>query len=275
VLELENPLSEEASVMRTSMVPGMLDMLGWNLNRGVENVRLFEMGSVYGVTDGVRVEPKRACLGATVVAVKNSLPGGGVLDVSQGERAAVAEAFRGFKGDVENLLAAFECEALTYDRQTAEYFHPERSALAWMDGTVVAQFGQVHPEVAAVRKLRQDVFLAEIDLQKLYARDLRQVRFVPLPKYPAVERDFSFVFEDGVWFEQIDQAVRALRLNDLRSFVPAEIFRGGAIAAGKYSILLRATFQSAERTLREDEVAAWSGQIVTALQGLGGVQRRE
>src|SRR4029077_12595120 len=142
---------EEASVMRTSMVPGMLDMLGWNLNRGVEHVRLFEMGGVYGVTDGARVEPKRACLGATVTAVKNSLSGGGVLDVSQSERAAVAEAFRGFKGDVENLLAAFECEALTYDRQTAEYFHPERSALAWMDGTLVAQFGQVHPEVAAVR----------------------------------------------------------------------------------------------------------------------------
>jgi phenylalanyl-tRNA synthetase beta chain len=144
-----------------------------------------------------------------------------------------------------------------------------------MDGTVVAQFGQVHPEVAAARKLRQDVFLAEIDLENLYAHGLRQVRFVPLPKYPAVERDFSFVFEDGVWFEQIDQAVRALRLNGLRSFVPAEIFRGGAIAAGKYSILLRATFQSAERTLREDEVAAWSEQMVTALQGLGGVQRRE
>src|SRR5216683_510141 len=275
VLELENPLSEEASVMRTSMVPGMLDMLGWNLNRGEENVRLFEMGSVYGVTDGVRVEPKRACLGATVVAVKNSLPGGGVLDVSQGERPAVAEAFRGFKGDVENLLAAFQYEALTYDRQTAEYFHPERSALALMDGTVVVQFGQLHPEVAASRKLRQDVFLAESDLETLYARGLRQVRFVPLAKYPAVERDFSFVFEDGLSFEQIDQAVRALRLNDLRSFVPAEIFRGGAIAAGKYSILLRATFQSAERTLREDEVAAWSGQMVTALQGLGGVQRRE
>jgi phenylalanyl-tRNA synthetase beta chain len=275
VLELENPLSEEASVMRTSMVPGMLDMLGRNLNRGTENVRLFEMGSVYAVTDGVRVEPKRACLGATVVAVKNSLPGGGVLDVSQGERSALAEIFRGFKGDVENLLAAFEYEALTYDRQTAEYFHPERSALALMDGTVVARFGQVHPEVAAARKLRQDVFLVEIDLEKLYARGLRQVRFVPLPKYPAVERDFSFVFEDGVWFEQMGQAVRALRLNDLRGFVPAEIFRGGSIAAGNYSILLRATFQSAERTLREDEVAAWSAQIVMALEGLGGVQRRE
>ena len=274
VLELENPLSEEASVMRTSMVPGMLDMLGRNLNRGTENVRLFEMGTVYAVTDGVRVEPTRACLGATVVAVSNALPGG-LLDVSKGERAAVGEIFRGFKGDVENLLAAFEYEALTYDGETSEYFHPERSALALMDGTVVAQFGLLHPEVAAARKLRQDVFLAEIDLEKLYARGLRQVRFVPLPKYPAVERDFSFVFEDGVSFEQMDRAVRALRLNDLRSFLPAEIFRGGSIAAGHYSILLRATFQSAERTLHEDEVAAWSGQMVTALEGRGGVQRRE
>ena len=175
---------------------------------------------------------------------------------------------------MENLLAAFEGE-VSYDRETAEYFHPGRSARARVNGAVVAQFGQIHPEVAGARKLRQDVFLAEFDLEALYGIGLRPVKFSPLGKYPAVERDFSFVFEDGVSFEQIDQAVRALRLNDLRSFVPAEIFRGGAIAAGKYSILLRATFQSAERTLREDEVAAWSGQIVTALQGLGGVQRRE
>ena len=129
--------------------------------------------------------------------------------------------------------------------------------------------------VKAERKLRQDVFLAEFDLEVLHGLGLRQVRFAALGKYPAVERDFSFVFQDGVSFEQIDGAVRSLHLNDLRSFVPAEIFRGGSIAAGKYSILLRATLQSAERTLREDEVAAWSGQIVTALQGLGGVQRRE
>src|SRR5260370_22780683 len=108
-----------------------------------------------------------------------------------------------------------------------------------MDGTVVAQFGQGHPEVAGERKLRQDVFLAEIDLEKLYARGLRQVRFVPLPKYPGVGRDFSFVFEDGVSFEQMDRAVRALRLNELRSFVPAEIFRCEAIAACHYSILLQ------------------------------------
>ncbi len=154
VLELQNPLSEEASVMRTSLVPGMLDMLAWNLNRGVDDARLFEMGSVYELSDGERVEPRRACLGATLAAVRGSLPANGVLDVSKGEHAAAAEAFRAFKGDLENLLAAFGGE-LTYDRQTAEYFHPGRSARILINGAPVAQFGQLHPEVVAARKLRR------------------------------------------------------------------------------------------------------------------------
>jgi len=272
VLELENPLSEEASVMRTSLAPGMLDMLAWNLNRDVAEARLFEMGSVYELLDEARVEPRRACLGATAAAVRGSLPAGGALDVSKGEHAEAAEAFRGFKGDVENLLAAFAGEA-SYDRETAEYFHPGRSARARVNGAVVAQFGQIHPEVAAGRKLRQDAFLAEFDLEQLYKIGLRTVKFAPLGKYPAVERDFSFVFADEVSFDGMRQTVANLNVAELREFRPVEIFRGGSIAAGKYSVLLRARFQSADRTLREDEVAQWSGKIVTALAGLGGVQR--
>jgi phenylalanyl-tRNA synthetase beta chain len=273
VLEIENPLSEEASVMRTSMAPGMLDMLAWNLNRDSENVRLFEMGRVYEMRGGERVEPARLCLGATLAAVKGSLPVGRTLDVSKGERAAAAEAFRSFKGDVENLLAAFACRELSFDRETAEYFHPGRSARALMDGAVVAQFGQIVESVKAERKLRQDVFLAEIDLERLHALGLRTVRFVPLRKYPAVERDFSFVFGDDVEFEAMRRAVMGLGLGALRSFIPVEIFRGGAIEAGKYSILLRAMLQSDEETLRDEQIAVWSSRIVAALKGLGGVQR--
>src|SRR5580698_2069791 len=147
VLELENPLSEEASVMRTSMAPGMLDMLAWNLNRDSENVRLFEIGRVYEMRSQERVEPARACLGASLKAVKGSLPVGGTLDVSKDEHAAVAEAFRGFQGDVENLLAAFSYGGLSFDRETAEYFHPGRSARVLMDGAVVGQFGQIADSV--------------------------------------------------------------------------------------------------------------------------------
>src|ERR1700686_2627300 len=91
VLELENPLSEEASVMRTSLAPGMLDMLAWNLNRDMAEARLFEVGNIYGLSGEGRVEPKRACLGATAAAVRVSLPVGGALDVSKGEHAVAAE----------------------------------------------------------------------------------------------------------------------------------------------------------------------------------------
>ncbi len=271
VLELENPLSEEASVMRTSMAPGMLDMLAWNVNRDAESVRLFEMGRVYEMRGGERVEPARACLGATLAAVKGSLPVDGMLDVSKGEHAA--DAFRSFKGDVENLLAAFAGSELSFDRQTAEYFHPGRSARALMDGTVVAQFGQIAEDVKTQRKLRQDVFLAEIDLERLHERGLRAVRFAPLGKYPAVERDFSFVFGDEVEFEAMRRAVMGLRLAELREFKPVEIFRGGSIAAGKYSVLLRVRLQSDAGTLRDDQIAQCSGEIVKALKMLGGAQR--
>jgi phenylalanyl-tRNA synthetase beta chain len=137
----------------------------------------------------------------------------------------------------------------------------------------MAQFGQIHPEIAAARKVRHDVFVAELYLDRLYKRGLRAVRYQPLPRYPAVERDFSFVFDEGVLFEKIQQALEGLRLSELRSFTPVEIFRGGKLPAGKYSILLRAKFQSHERTLREEEVAQWSAQIIKTLGALGGTLR--
>ncbi len=104
----------------------------------------------------------------------------------------------------------------------------------------------------------------------LSKRGLRAVRYEALPRYPAVERDFSFVFDDSIEFATIEKTVAELGLGELRSFVPVEIFRGGAIPARKYSLLLRATFQSVERTLREDEVGRWSGEIIRTLEGLGG-----
>jgi len=104
----------------------------------------------------------------------------------------------------------------------------------------------------------------------LYEHALRNPRYVPLPKYPAVERDFSFILDESVTYERIRDALEAVRLAEMRSFVPVEIFRGGVISAGNYSLLLRVTFQSHEHTLREDEVTLWSNQIIEALKTLGG-----
>src|ERR1035441_9968758 len=271
-LDLANPLSDEASVMRTSMVPSMLNMLAYNLNRGSDNVRLFEAGNVFEAAGGKALEMKRISIGATgsvdAEVVRGLAPGA----------AARPFSFFDLKGDIESLLAPFSHWTLYYDAQPdkekpADYYHPGRSARAVLDGATVAQFGQIHPDVAAARKLRQDVFVAEIYLDQLYQHDLRQVLWGAPPRFPAVERDFSFVFDDGVEFEKIHQSVSGLGIAELRSFVPLEIFRGEKVGAGKYSILMRAKLQSSERTLRDDEVAQWSGQIAKALEELGGMQR--
>jgi phenylalanyl-tRNA synthetase beta chain len=242
------------------------------LNRDVAEARLFEMGSVYHWRGAERIEPRRACLGATVTAVRASVPAGGVLDVSKGEHALGVEAFRAFKGDVENLLQPFACE-LRLDREVPEYFHPGRAARVCVNGALVAHFGQIHSAVTAARKLRQEVFIADFDLEQLYKLGLRTVKFTPLGRYPAVERDFSFIFGDDISFDRMSRAVQSLGLDTLRDLRPVEIFRGGSIASGNHSILLRVRFQSRERTLREDEVAEWSGKVVEALTRLGGVQR--
>jgi phenylalanyl-tRNA synthetase beta chain len=266
-LDLANPLSEEASVMRTSLVPSMLNMLAYNLNRGGDNVRLFEAGNVFEASGTKALEAKRISIGAT---------GGADAEVVRGLTPGAAArplSFFDLKGDVETLLAPFSHWTLYYDEKTADYYHPGRSARAVMDGATVAQFGQIHPDVAAARKLRQDIFVAEIYLDRLYQHDLGQVRYEALPRFPAVERDFSFVFDDSVEFEKIHQSVVGLGITELRSFAPVEIFRGEKVGAGKYSILMRAKLQSSERTLRDDEVAQWAGQIAKALEALGGVQR--
>ncbi|MGZ6176167.1 MAG: phenylalanine--tRNA ligase subunit beta, partial [Candidatus Binataceae bacterium] len=267
-VEIANPISEEASVLRTSMVPSMLNMLAYNLNRGNADVRLFESGKTYESAGSHTEEQRRLCLGATGAAIPSSVHAPGR-----------PYSFFDLKGDMEALLGAFQYSSLYFDANAPDYYHPGRSARAVLDGTTVARFGQLHPQVAAERKLRLSaqevpgIYIAEIDLERLYRHELRKVRYQPVPRFPAVARDFSFIFDDPVTFERIQNAVAALRIPELRALVAVEIFRGGNIPAGKYSVLLRATFQSAERTLRDDEVALWSQQIIKSLESLGGTLR--
>jgi phenylalanyl-tRNA synthetase beta chain len=262
IVEVANPLSEEASVMRTSLVPSMLDMLARNLNYGTTDVKLFEFGNAYEKSGDKAVQYRRAAMGAT----GNAVPG----DVHEKARPYT---FFDMKGDIETMLAAFQYTNLYFDANAADYYHPGRSARVVMDGRKVAQFGQVHPKVAAERKLKQDVFVAEFDLERLYQQSLKEIAYKKIANYPAVDRDFSFIFADEVTFEKIRSAVDALRLSELRRFWPVEVFRGGSVPSGKYSVLSRAEFQSAERTFRDEEVALWAAQIVAALNALGGTQR--
>jgi phenylalanyl-tRNA synthetase beta chain len=261
-VELANPVSEEAPVLRTSMLPGMVAMMAWNLNRGNQDARLFEVGHIFQRAAGSVSESRALAIGATGSAL-----GGNVHEPSR------AYTFFDLKGAVESLLASFEYRSLQFEPDSLGYLHPGRSARALVDGDVVAHFGQLHPALAGSRKLRQEIYLAELDLERLYGHKLRQPKYHQIARYPAVERDFSFLLNEQVPWEQIQAAVAKLAIAEMQALRPLEIFRGGRVPAGRYSLLMRATFQSAERTLRDDEVALWSMKIVQAVEALGGTQR--
>jgi phenylalanyl-tRNA synthetase beta chain len=266
-VRIANPLSEEASYMRTSLVPGLLLQVAYNLNRGNSDVRLFEAGHVYAMQGEAVDEHNSLAFVCTGAARESSI-----------HFKPEPLNFFHVKGDVEQLLAAFDVSAngaqVTFDRTVPAWLHPGRAARAQVAGTTVAVFGQLHPEVAAARKFKQDVFLAEVFVEALYGLALRQTAYTAVSKYPAVERDFSFVLPEGVEFASIRHDLSALQIAELTTILPAETFRGGSLAAGTYSFLLRVRFQSAERTLRDDEVASWSQQIVKAVESLGGALRQ-
>ena len=284
-VRIANPLSEEASFMRTTLVPGLLLQIAYNLNRGNTDVRLFEAGHVYAMQGEVVDEHNSLVFVST---------GGARVDGVHGKPEPLN--FFHIKGDVEQLLAAFDVPGgnaeggphlpavgkcgeppvggIAFDRLVPAWLHPGRAARAQLAGKTVAVFGQLHPEAAAARKLKQDVFITEISVEALYELALRQPAYTPISRYPAVERDFSFVLPEGLEFESIRHKLSALAITELTTILPAETFRGGSLAAGTYSFLLRVRFQSAERTLRDDEVASWSQQIVKAVEALGGALRQ-
>jgi phenylalanyl-tRNA synthetase beta chain len=259
-----NPLSAEAGMLRPSLASGMATMLAVNLHRDVSVVRLFEMGTVFtGSTTAVQ-ERAGLALGATGDARATALYG------------AADALFYQVKGVLETLLAKFAGVVTFEAAGLPGWMAAGRGARVLLDGRDVAAFGELSGAEAERRKLRQACVIASVDAQVLWETALRQPVAHDLSRYPAVERDFSFVFADAVRWEAIEAAVRGLAIAELRSVVPVEVFRdakGKAVAAGQYSMLVRVVLQSDERTLADEELTGWSGRVVETLKGLGGVQR--
>jgi len=137
--------------------------------------------------------------------------------------------------------------------------------------------GQLARRVAEKFKFRQDIFLAEIRLDPLYAaisatKEAR--RYEPLPRFPAVERDFSLLLADGASFSDAVKTIRSLNIGEVASIDAADLFRGKNVPAGKYSLLVRVTFQSREATLTDTQISDLSAKIISALEKNLGAQLR-
>jgi phenylalanyl-tRNA synthetase beta chain len=261
---MENPLSEEAALLRPSLVPGMLTMLAHNLNRDVQTARLFEQGAVFtGCTDEV-IESASLSLGLTGGTAANSLHNAQDVPIFE------------LKGAIESLLSLFTCGEVTFTAEVPSWLQPGRGATALLDSKPVARFGELSSAEKDRRKLRQPVYLAQVDLARLYALPLRRATAHELSRFQAVERDFSFTFPDSMQWQTIAAAIRELGIAELQRLEPTEIFRdpkGKSVPPGHYALLLKCVFQSTERTLREDELTTWWADIIAVLTKLGGTIR--
>ncbi len=261
---LGNPLSEEAGVLRPSLVPAMLAMIAGNLHRDVSDVRLFELGTVFsGTTERVDERP------ALSFGAVGTLPEQGAL------HAAREIEFHDMKGVVEQVVGRFQSRAVLFDRFSAEagltpeWLHPYRAARVVVDGMTAGWFGQLHPRMAAERKLKDPVLLGEIYLDRLYRLPLRQPIAREISRFQPVRRDFSLVLDESIAWEKIDQAVAGLRIPELVEWRAREVFRDAKLGAGEYALLLGATFQAVDRTLREEELQEFQARVVEAVGKVG------
>jgi phenylalanyl-tRNA synthetase beta chain len=264
VVPLGNPLSEEAGVLRPSLVPGMLNMIAGNLNRDVNDVRLFELGTVFsGNTDKVDERPALA-FGAT-----------GTIPVESALHAPRPIDFHDAKGLVEELLSRFEMRAMYFDHFSAEaglmpeWLHPYRAARVTADGITVGWFGQLHPREATARKVKAPALIGEIYIDRLFRLPLRKAVAKEISRYQPVRRDFSLVLDESVAWETIDRVVAALQIPELVDWRVREVFHDARLGKGEYSLLLGATFQAPDRTLREEELQSFQARVVEAASKAG------
>ena len=155
--------------------------------------------------------------------------------------------------------------------------NPAHRGAIFLNKEPVGIAGQLSRRVAERLKLRQEVFLAEINLGPLYCAYYgvkNSRRYQPIPRFPAVERDFSLLLSDGTKFSDVVRSISALDIPEIASVEAADLFRGKNVPAGKYSLLIKVTLQSRTATLTDAQIAAISGRIVSALEKENGAQLR-
>ena len=245
LIRIKNPLGEEVSCMRSTLIPGMLNTLSLNQSRANRAACLFEFGKVFKPMsiplEDLPYENERLCVG---------FYGGGNF-------------FR-LKGIITALLGEFGCD-LEVKRSDRPYLHPGVSADIVVDGEVVGCFGAVHPNAAEKYQLTEETFIADIDFDRLSAHFNETVKFKAIPKFPAVERDLSVVVDESV---PVGELIAAAKQNIpvLEEVSLFDIYQGNQVEKGKKSVSLSFRFRSESKTLTDDEIEKHMKKILGALQ---------
>ena len=253
-----NPLGEDTSIMRTTTLPSMLEILARNYNYRNQDVKLYEVGRTYlpGGPDGLAIESKTLTLGAY----------GGDMD------------FYAMKGVIEAVLKELRVQDVTFrtgsDLPEAVSYHPGRFAEVWSGSDCLGYFGQIHPLVARNYGVDAEFYCAELSMDELGNAKGADPEYVPLPKFPAVTRDIAVVCDKAVTVGALEECIRQGARGLLKDVALFDIYTGAGIPEGKKSVAFSLTLRADDRSLTAEEADEDVKNILETLEReLGAVLR--
>ncbi|NCB51839.1 MAG: phenylalanine--tRNA ligase subunit beta [Clostridia bacterium] len=246
-----NPLGEDTSNMRTTLLPSMLEVLTRNYNLRNKNVKLYEIGRTYFArADGLADEPKTLCMGAF----------GSDMD------------FYRLKGTIDSILSElriFDAE-FSAVRDNPSY-HPGRCAEVKAGGVRLGVFGQVHPKVAENYGMSELMYAAELGFDAMFGARAPEPLYKPLPRFPAVTRDIALVCDDTITVGELGECIKKSGGQYLNSCKVFDVYKGASIPAGKKSVAFSLTLRADDQTLTDEHANEAISDILKALQDMFGV----
>lgn len=267
-VKLAMPMSEDRSVLRTSLAAQLLETAAYNRNRKEESAALFEIGSVFHTDEEqlTRLPQEKHRFAALLTGNRTA---------AQWNQKAAAVDFYDAKGIVETVVDVLGiADKVTYEAAQPEHFHPGRTAAVYFGKELLGYVGQLHPALQLELDLA-DTYVVELSLDALYEAADFDIVYMALPRYPAMQRDIAVV---------IDEAVAAAKLTDvawqmagelLESVRVFDVFKGEKLGAGKKSVALSLVYRHNERTLTDEEVTALHEKVVAELQQSFGAELRK
>ena len=254
-VKLVNPLGEDTSIMRTVILPSMLDILSRNYAFKNKGVKLYEIGKIYLPVEGQKlpVEPKRMIFG------------------TYGEH----ENFFTLKGEIDALLEQLNVHPAAYIADTKNpSYHPGRCADIIIDGKKLGVIGQIHPLVAEGYGIDGEVYVAELDFTGLQAALAPERVFHSLPKFPTVSRDLALVCDEAMTVGMLEACIKKAGGKLLRSIQLFDIYRGPGIAPGKKSVAFSLELRADDRTLTDEDTTGVTNAVLEKLKNDLGVTLR-
>ncbi len=256
-IKISNPLGEDQSIMRTTLIPSILEVLSRNFNRRIPSCGIFEINNIF--------LPKALPLVDLPEEISTLTLG------SYGEGAD----FYTLKGMVENLLEVFGLrETAEFVQGTHSAFHPGRTAKIRIEGQDVGILGEIHPTTTENYQMQTTIYMAEINMEQLISHAVMEKKNRTLPKYPAVTRDLALIVPKEIPAGEIHRIILDNGSGILEQAVLFDIYEGSQVPSGSKSLAYALSYRATDRTLKDEEVQTAHRNILGALEEAFGVKIR-